>query len=631
MGLAALALAVAVALLPDPLAAQPGVPGPAAPAKDEAKRNLASPHAHTAIGAVIDANGGRLPASGAELMSALAKLGDFVQLPVSFSAVALDSGLTHPRVVITMRPSAHPAPVDTFVPNGRVTFSSWGGSSVGGETKKLLPPAQPLNQLAVNHTQLEGRLFLAANTEAVGDGLRVRTIEFISWNCRKLKFDFGVIDGLADGAPELKLLDGVRCFSCHKNRAPILGVAPWSNTTHNALVRATTEQTLFKPLKLSNGLELRAKPDTDGMAPLAPQAQEVDTAVRVAGDLLRDRAAFQHLLATPAGRKAFVLMCTAVLARGPLEKTDQLIRAELNTIPLGRFARDAQAVYQGTVPGTLGDYSPAGPVHKEVTTWAKGTLQNRVLRYDEDRAEGGRHTDPEHVPSNPKAFVPTPARPVTRTSDVVNAVLLAQTLGLTEKDRAFLADALDEAVKRLHDPAATRPTVAVAVLTGPAFADVLTTGTLPDRDDFKDRFAAGLVALVKKQTLNGAFWVPRDTYASAPRIDPAAKPEKEVEALPSHACLRCHDVRGAAKAAFSPIPPLAFDPFDATARDAWVKAADRKRRAEVLGRLVKRLDADKNMPPADSTEYALYRTKEPAAIDEVRQWLDAELKAARGK
>ena len=52
---------------------------------------------------------------------------------------------------------------------------------------------------------------------------------------------------------------------------------------------------------------------------------------------------------------------------------------------------------------------------------------------------------------------------------------------------------------------------------------------------------------------------------------------------------------------------LAFDPFDATARAEWLKTADRKRKAEVLGRMLKRLGTDKDMPPEDSTEHELYR------------------------
>ena len=111
------------------------------------------------------------------------------------------------------------------------------GGGVSGTTKLVPKPLEHLNKISANRTQLQGRLFLAANTEIGDDGFKVRTVEFISWNSRKLKFDFGVIEGMARDKPELKILDGTRCFSCHKNRGPILGAAPWSNTMHNDVVQ----------------------------------------------------------------------------------------------------------------------------------------------------------------------------------------------------------------------------------------------------------------------------------------------------------------------------------------------------------------------------------------------------------
>src|SRR5690349_1375880 len=59
----------------------------------------------TAMGAVIKANYGRVPRNGTELVRALKKVGDFAQLPVTFSAVNLSSGLATPRVVIGPRPN----------------------------------------------------------------------------------------------------------------------------------------------------------------------------------------------------------------------------------------------------------------------------------------------------------------------------------------------------------------------------------------------------------------------------------------------------------------------------------------------------------------------------------------------
>jgi len=454
-------------------------------------------------------------------------------------------------------------------------------------------------------------------------------VEFISWNTHKRAFDFGVIEGLHTGAPELKLLDGTRCFSCHKGRGPILGISPWSNTMHNSVVRATADVAMYDAMKLT-AKQLKTGEHTDGMIFDTPQALDMDIAVRLGGELMRDRAIFKRLAEIPETRKALVLLFDAVVTRGAIDKNDKAVQANFDVLVPARLARDARAAKLNGPSCGLRDFTPADPVAKEHRAFI-GTdlLKNQVVLYDAARAKGQPRLPSEFVPSNPKAFAQPQVKNTQQPSEFMNAVLLAQTIGLTEPDRKFLADALDEAVKRLNNPLLTRQAVASAIFTGPAFADVLTTGNLPDRDDFKDRFVAGIIAVFRTQKLTDWSWPDRDTYASSPKFDPNAKPEKEVAALPSHACLACHDVRGAGKAGFNPIPMLAFDPFDRTSREAWLKNTDRKKKAEELTRLVKRLGTDKDMPPEDSTEAAMYRVKDPAALNAVRDWLDAELKKVK--
>jgi hypothetical protein len=268
-------------------------------------------------------------------------------------------------------------------------------------------------------------------------------------------------------------------------------------------------------------------------------------------------------------------------------------------------------------------------VTKAVITGGPGGPANQVARYDALRATGRHGLPSEHQPSNPKAFVRPPLPLPTQPSQLVSAVMLARAIGLSENDRVFLAERIDLIAGRFDNPKMTPVAVAKSIFTGPHFADVLETGALPERDDFKDRFVAGFRDVFRTEFAIDAFSIPRDRYASAPKFDPLAAPEKEVVALPSHACMACHDIRGAGKAAFNPIPALAFDPFDATARDAWLKNADRKKKAEVLARFVKRLGTDKDMPPEDSTEAEMYRVKDPAALNAVQQWLDAELKKVK--
>jgi hypothetical protein len=612
-GLAALALTVSVAVVPAPAHVRvlPVAPPP---------HDRVQPYAHTAIGAVIEANGWQVPATGTELTAALAKLGNFVQLPVTFSAVALHSGLANPRVIITMRPSSSGQSVQVAPSSG-----GWGSSG-------SFQVAGPLGLTPANKPYLEGRLFLAANTEPGERGPVIKTAEFISWNSRKQKFDFGVIEGMGE-KPELKFLDGARCFSCHKNRGPILGVAPWSNTAHNDLVRSTSAPLFkFDPLRNNEGKQDPAfgfRNDIDGLLLLKPSGPEVDAAVRQGADVLRDRERFRLLVRTAAGRKAFVMLLSALATRDPLDKLDQKLKIDLNQLDLAPFLRDAHMANKVAAPSTLADFSPAGPVNRPISSKLAGVTVNQVTKYDALRAQGNVNLPSEFQPSNPKAFVRPTAGAPTQVSQLVSAVALARAIGLSEDDRTFLATVTEQAVQKLATESAAPAAVAKAVFTGPYFADVLKDGVLPERDDFKDRFAAGLVEVLKSQFKADKFWHDRTKFASAPRFDPNAA-EQEIEVLPSHACLRCHDIRtGAKPTAFNPIPLLAFDPFDVAARDAWLKTADRKRKVEVLGRMLKRLGSDKDMPPEDSTEAELYRVKDPAALTAVKEWLDAELKKAK--
>jgi hypothetical protein len=102
--------------------------------------------------------------------------------------------------------------------------------------------------------------------------------------------------------------------------------------------------------------------------------------------------------------------------------------------------------------------------------------------------------------------------------------------------------------------------------------------------------------------------------------------------VPTTACLRCHEIRPAARAKFvEPMPSLPFDPFDKKAREAWVKTAEPQRRQQVLSRMLKRLAEDKDMPPEDAPEHETFRVNDPSAFDAVRDFLEAELKKRKGE
>ncbi|MCE9563681.1 MAG: hypothetical protein K8U57_16695 [Planctomycetes bacterium] len=549
----------------------------------------------SALTAVITANGGKIPATGTQLQQTLAQLGDFVQLPVPFSAVSLESGLANPRVLVT--------------------------SKVG-----------PLSTTAPNRPNLNGRLFLAVNMEKPVIGApQVRSIEFISWNPRRMKFDFGVIEDVG-GDPQIRVLDGVRCFSCHKNRGPILGNGPWSNTTHNDVVRRATELA-FLP---ATGVPRFGPQDRiDGMALFTAQAPEVDAAVRMGASLSLNREGFRLLSRDVQGRKALVALLVGITSAGTLEKIDRDTAVEANNLLARQFptlASDWVTIRKAEKSSVLLDFSPAGSVGNGGGAWS-GSAE-LVGKYDVGRILGDHGLVSRAQPSNPNAFLRLPVKAPIQPSQIVSTASLARSIGLSEGDRAFLAKSLIDAAKRVNKPKVVVATLARQVFEGPSFQDALEGGILPDREDFKDRFVKGLDEVLRETHGIPAGFAPnREQYASSSVFAPSqGKAEVEPRVIPTTACLRCHEVRGEGRARFAePLPALAFDPFDKKSREAWLKGADRFRQQEVLTRLLQRVGVDKDMPPLDEPEHELFRANDPAKLDEVKLFLETALKDAKGK
>lgn len=634
-------LAVLVPQAPPAAAAPPARAVPAA-TEGETREAPQSIFAGTGIGVVLEANNNEVPKNGVEMMAALSKVGEFVQLPVGFSAVATTSGLTNPRVVITHKPSM---------------------TDFGGPT--------PISKQALTKPNLEGRLYLAANMEKDGGQLKVKTFEFISWNSRQKRFDFGFIE-CDDVEPQIRVVDGVKCFSCHKNKGPILGQGPWSNTTHNDIMREATASALNvnvtalclptsigQPRRLDTGLEAGIQRNVrgahcDGMTLLVPQGPAVDAAVRLGAENVRDREIFRLMTTAVDARRGLIHLLCAIVAAGPIEQTNNAAKQPLNadfSNSFPSFASKVQALHKSS-SSTLVDFNPSGSQGKLVNIvtaspgggWGSGpTLQSnlkvvwtgdtkQVTDYDAKRADGQPAQPSTRQPSNPKAFVQPPNIHLTQPSHVVSAQQLARVIGLTEGDRQFCADLLATAVQRVNKPKVTAATIARDVFTGPEFTAVVVATQLPDREDFKDRFVAGL-NLVLKEAGAAPLDIARKDYASGPNVAPVpGKEEVEAPVAATTACVRCHDVQKAGgQAAFSPIPRLAFDPYSKDSRENWVKATDARKRVQVLTRLLKRVGEDRDMPPEDSAEYEAFRTKNPADFDAMKDWISAELKRAKGE
>ncbi|HSQ55595.1 MAG TPA: hypothetical protein VLM40_07600, partial [Gemmata sp.] len=236
-----------------------------------------------------------------------------------------------------------------------------------------------------------------------------------------------------------------------------------------------------------------------------------------------------------------------------------------------------------------------------------------------------------HLPSNPRAYLHTQTPTPRRASAAVSATMLARTIGISEGDREFMSKCVKDLAERMPKKGITPETLAKELFTRKPFADAFQTGNIPDREEFKDLFVDALTELAKAHKVE-PLELTRGDYASGP--SGAVVPGREYRepvAVPTTACLRCHDVRGAGKpSAFNPIPLLAFDPFDATSREAWIKKTNARDRAAVLAKMAKRLNTDRDMPPEDSAEFEKFRQQEAASFAAIQDWLAAELKKAKG-
>jgi hypothetical protein len=344
-----------------------------------------------------------------------------------------------------------------------------------------------------------------------------------------------------------------------------------------------------------------------------------------------------------------VVLLGAIVAPGPIEKTNEKAKAELNlefSANYATFADNWQSVHK-TSSSTLVDFNPSGSTGtlKNIQTFSPGgwgsgpTLQShlmivwsgdeqKVMDYDTRRTNGDHGIPSKHQPSNPKAFIPAPAPKPATPSVAVNAMMLARVIGLTEGDRTFFAEQLAEASKLIGKPKETPAKIAKDLFNSPAFADALSVGDIPDREDFKDRFLKGLNLILKSHKADELQLVRRD-YASGPNVAVPGKEEREPPIVATTACLRCHDLRGPGKVVFNPIPKLEFDPFDKNAREAWVKVTEPKKRQAVLTRLLKRLEVDRDMPPEDAIEFDQFRTKKAADFEAVVKWIKDELEKAK--
>ena len=414
-----------------------------------------------------------------------------------------------------------------------------------------------------------------------------------------------------EGEPELRVLDGGKCFSCHKNRGPILGAAPWSNSAHDDILRLSaagglrlsgTSLPTSGPFALGPPARRTHQDRIDGMALATPEAAAVDFGVRLGANLRLNRDIFRLMTRTPDGQRALVILLAAVVGPGPLDSNDKSVKQALDAAferSFLQFAADWVELQKEARPNMLIDIDPASlleasgvrpyspaPIRPTQVPVVRvpGLVGGSGSRWAAPRSPAAQAaaaaraaaacTEGDRRPlRNPGRTEPLRVCPVGRLSWPHQQGAAKQPAGVLQAagqgcpaavehgghrdarehdrvdggDRKFLATTLADAAKRVNTPKATAATLARSVFEGPEFAELLAGGPLPDRDEFKDRFVAGLEGVMK--TSHGLpLFVTRKEYASGPKYDPKAVEEKEVAVVPTTACLRCHDIRGPGKA-----------------------------------------------------------------------------------
>ena len=342
-----------------------------------------------------------------------------------------------------------------------------------------------------------------------------------------------------------------------------------------------------------------------------------------------NRETFRLMNASDAGRKAFVALLVAIVQPGQLDINERGWKAAVDPWRSDqsylRFANDWLVLAKTTNLGILIDFAPLPrkvyrmggtatadhPVtaarrvphsqrgHELRTEGEPIITQNQRLFANEhgrtaphrDLRSGPRERFSRHAeraqPSNPQAFVQPAPKATQKPSGMVNPVMLANTIGLTEGDRKFMAEALADAAKRLTKQKVTRRGAGEAGVRGAGVRRRARgrAAARPRRLQGPLRRRAQHRARRRSYKLADGFAPERGEYAREPKRDPKASKKSRPPWCPTSACLRCHDVRDGAKgaASFDPIPPLAFDPFDETGpRRLWLQTATAKRKQEVL-------------------------------------------------
>lgn len=487
---------------------------------------------------------------------------------------------------------------------------------------------------ATREPDVRDRLFVAFNAHPDG----TRTLEFIAWNRRLRRFDFGIVENY--DKPERRRVvadEGKRreCLSCHKAGGPIFTEFPWGGTHVDPLMslamlkraHASDPKTYAeaKPLlgriddpaakskELEGPYPFRYFLDgKDTGVPFFDSAADgrginrtgvYDGSVRDATERrLRSEALLRALPPESRAVTARALMLEAIGDRDD-EKDPLLARSKAL---FAAAAIKAGPAGRKPLPESFSSFIRSFDFSKEKQGFHLESVDEKVshvkdiLTYDERRLKEGLKLPKGRRESEAEAF-----------GDFVNfkqparlrspAELLAE--GLPQAPHLFSDPSRDLLRLFLRAAGKDRAAVFEAALGDPAVSKVLKRG-LPEEGNL----LPPLVAALREEFRRRGLDAPDDAKVTelmpkAPAADPcadgdAAEAPGASPVAEESSCAACH---GPDKPGILRFP---FDPADA---DAWRKAVGgasaEKRRSLVrrLQRVVERL-GDKTMPPEDSAE-----------------------------
>jgi hypothetical protein len=531
---------------------------------------------------------------------------------------------------------------------------------------------------------LEKRLFLASNLswDPKAKEYRATRIEFQTWNFAKRRFEFGIVENPGTDQQKISVVPIKQCNSCHKNEATLFAEVNWSNAASNEHLRnLLTEElkkhdTAFLKDEAAFGQEGLPK----NYINLLASVPDYDINSRGGAQLNREAKVLRYFPASPQ-KTAFIhqAFLSSLANRmpnldeqnryiqprllGEADNGDELrkhIPKDLPEMPDEPF-RMPDALVNPSLDEAL-TFAAAPPTLTPETTYAEfrarverlselaknpTTPRFTLEKYNELQLTPGYAGISLLSPTRLYAFVPPPStqaknlKSLTREDYLFNLedILLAKSTTGAPLRPAFLTSMGERAeprLKHLVDAVFKKrgqtPTaeewfekarhILPKLLETPVFKKWIEAAYIPEEHEFIFHLQAAISEIAIQEGIEEDEPKPLavdDYFKNCAVTGPQPRVGVGVGAgAHNHACARCHVGGGSSK-------PLPFDPFDVTAREAWLRTSDPKSAKAYLARLGKRVFKDRDMPPPDEDEARGF-SLEAAEVKKLREFIERGLK-----